>query len=60
MFDYLRQTIGDDNFFSGLRRFYAENKFSCVTEAELIGAFERTGADSNGFFNSFLNGSVIL
>ncbi|MBP5686798.1 MAG: hypothetical protein J6W87_03335, partial [Clostridia bacterium] len=46
MFDYLRQTVGDDRFFSGLKRFYDENRFKIAGEEELIGAFERAGADS--------------
>ena len=60
MFDYLRQTVGEEKFFSGLKRFYDENRFSVATEEELIGAFERAGANSNGFFRSFLDGKVII
>ncbi len=60
MFDYLRQTVGDNKFFSGLKRFYDENRFKIAGEEELIGAFERAGADSNGFFRSFLDGKVII
>ena len=60
MFDYLRQTTGDDLFFAGLKRFYDENAFKTATPESLIGAFERAGANSNGFFESFLSGKVII
>ena len=60
MFDYLRQTVGDDLFFAGLKRFYDENAFKIATPESLIGAFERAGANSNGFFESFLNGKAII
>ena len=60
MFDYLRQTVGDGKFFSGLKRFYDENAFKTATPESLVGAFERAGADSNGFFESFFNGTAII
>lgn len=60
MFDYLRQTVGDDVFFTGLRKFYEENAYRAATPESLIGAFERAGANSNGFFESFLSGKVII
>ncbi len=60
MFDYLRRTVGDEKFFSGLKRFYDENAFKTATPESLVGAFERAGADSNGFFESFFNGTAII
>ncbi|MBR0189869.1 MAG: M1 family metallopeptidase, partial [Clostridia bacterium] len=60
MFDYLRQTVGEERFFAGLKRFYDENAFKTATPESLIGAFERAGADSNGFFESFFQGKVII
>lgn len=60
MFDYLRQTVGDNAFFAGLRRFYDENAYKTATPESLVGAFERAGANSNGFFESFLSGKVII
>lgn len=60
MFDYLRNTIGDESFFKGLKRFYAENAFKTATPDSLVGAFERAGANSNGFFETFFNGKEII
>lgn len=60
MFDYLRQTTGDKTFFAGLKRFYEENEYKTATPESLVGAFERAGANSNGFFESFFSGKVII
>lgn len=60
MYDYLRQTVGDAKFFAGLKRFYEENAYKTATPESLVGAFERAGADSNGFFESFFEGTVII
>ncbi|MBR0190416.1 MAG: M1 family metallopeptidase [Clostridia bacterium] len=60
MYDYLRQTVGDTKFFAGLKRFYDENAFKTATPESLVGAFERAGANSNGFFESFFDGTVII
>lgn len=60
MFDTLRKSVGEDKFFGGLRKYYKENKGKIATPESLIGAFERTGLDVNGFFDSFLSGKAIL
>ncbi|MBP5466395.1 MAG: M1 family metallopeptidase, partial [Clostridia bacterium] len=60
MFDYLRRTVGDGKFFAGLNRFYDENAYKIATPESLVGAFERAGANSNGFFESFFDGKVII
>lgn len=60
MFDCLRQTIGDNDFIIGLRKYYEDYKFKVATPDDLAGAFEKTGADTNGFFKSFYEGKVIL
>ena len=60
MYDYLRQTVGDAKFFAGLKRFYDENAYKTATPESLVGAFERAGANSNGFFQSFFDGTVII
>jgi hypothetical protein len=31
-----------------------------ATPQDLVGAFEKVGADSNGFFNGFFEGKVII
>ena len=60
MYDTLRKTIGDARFFTALRRYYSEYKFRNATPHDLVGAFEKIGADSNGFFQSFFDGKVII
>ena len=60
MFDCLRQTIGDDDFLTGLKKYYEDYKFKEATPDDLAGVFERIGADTNGFFKSFYEGKVIL
>lgn len=60
MYEYLRKTTGDEAFFKGLRRYYENYKFKNATPDDLVGAFEKVGADANGFFESFFNGKVII
>ena len=56
MFDELRKATGKKRFFAGLKKYYAENKFGRVNAENLVGAFERIGVDTAGFFDGFLNG----
>ncbi len=60
MYDYLRTTIGENRFFNSLRKYYNKYKFKNVMPDDLVGAFEKTGADTNGFFNSFFQGKEII
>ena len=60
MFDTLRKGVGDKKFFSALRRYYATNCFGMASVGGLVGAFEKSGVDTYGFFDGFLNGKVIL
>ena len=60
MYDYLRKTIGDGKFFNALEKYYKNYTFKNATPDDLTGAFEKTGAGTNGFFDSFYSGKVIL
>lgn len=60
MYENLRTTIGDETFFKGLRRYYKDCALKNARPEDLVGAFERVGADTNGFFDSFFNGKVII
>ena len=60
MYDYLRTSVGDKVFFKGLKNFYEENAYKTATPSSLVGAFERAGANSNGFFESFFSGKEII
>ena len=60
MYDCLRETVGDNIFFKGLKRYYSEYKFKNADPYDLVGVFEKSGADTNGYFESFFDGKVIL
>lgn len=60
MFDELRKTIGEQKFYASLQRYYKEYKFKNATPDDMVGAFEKCGADANGYFESFFNGRVII
>lgn len=60
MLDTLRKSVGDKKFFTALRRYYKENAYKVASAGDFIGAFEKTGLDVSGFFDSFLNGKAIL
>ena len=60
MYEYLRLTVGDDMFFKGLKKYYADYAFAEAEPQDLVGTFEKCGADTNGFFESFFDGSVII
>ena len=60
MYDYLRETIGDGKFFKGLKKYYETYKFKNAVPDDLVGIYEKLGADSNGFFESFFDGKVII
>lgn len=60
MFDTLRKSVGDKKFFSALKRYYGDSRYAMNGVGELVGAFEKTGLDVSGFFDSFLSGTAIL
>ncbi len=60
MYDNLRKSIGDEKFFSALKRYYNENCFKNASPEHLISAFLKGGANVEGYFNSFFDGKVIL
>ena len=60
MYDYLRTTIGEERFFNSLKKYYKNYMFKNSTPDDLVGAFEKTNADTNGFFKSFFDGKEII
>ncbi|MBE7086858.1 MAG: M1 family metallopeptidase [Clostridiales bacterium] len=60
MYDYLRRTVGDKTFFGGLKKYYTDYAFSNAKPDDLVGTFEKLGAGTNGFFDSFFTGKVII
>lgn len=60
MYDYLRETIGDKRFFKGLKNYYQQYKFKNAAPYDLAGVYEKIGADTNGFFQTFFDGKEII
>ena len=60
MWDTLRKSVGDKKFLEGLQRYYSACRFQTATPHQLIGCFEKTGLDVEGFFDSFLQGKAVL
>ena len=60
MLDTLQKSIGQRRFFAGLKRYVTGYEFCQTGVGELVGAFEKYGADVQGFFDGFLQGKVIL
>jgi aminopeptidase N len=60
MYDYLRKTIGEEKFFKGLKRYYENYCFKNATPYDIVGVYEKVGADVNGFFESFYLGKAVI
>lgn len=60
MYEYLRQTAGDERFFKGLKKYYEKYKFKNVSPYDIVGVFEKIGADTNGYFETFYSGKEII
>lgn len=60
MLDTLRENIGDKRFFVGLKKYRENNEYKLATADDLICAFNQTGINTEGFFNGFIDGKVIL
>ena len=61
MFDSLRELIGDESFFKGLRLYFDQYCYKEATPKNLIACFEKaTNQNLEPFFNSWLNGKVLI
>lgn len=60
MYDNLRTTVGNTRFFNALKRYYEQNKYKNAKPDDLVGAFEKVGAGTNGYFESFFLGKEII
>ena len=56
MLDALRKSVGDEKFFSSMKRYYKANLYKLTGVGDLVGAFEKNSLDVGGFFESFLQG----
>lgn len=60
LFDMLRQSIGDEKFLAGLKKYFAENQGKIASREHLFGCFISGGVDLEGFFNSFIDGKIVI
>lgn len=60
MFDMLRKSVGDEKFVQGLKSYFESNRGKIACADDLCGCFIRCGTDLEGFFNSFLEGKVLI
>lgn len=59
MFDNLRNSIGDEKLFNGLKGYYESNKFKISKKEKFISDLSNyTGADVNAYIEPWLNGSI--
>ena len=60
MFDMLRQSLGDERFFGGLKDYFKASCGKIASPEDLMAAFRGTGVDTDGFFESFTEGKVVI
>ena len=60
MFDMLRQSLGDERFFEGLKDYFKKSCGKIASPEDLMAAFRGTGVDTDGFFESFTEGKVVI
>lgn len=61
LFDSLMENVGEDKFINTLQKYFKDNKYKNATPDDLIGAFEKNlCCDMRGFFDSWLNGNVVI
>lgn len=60
MFDTLRKSVGDKNFFKALKYYYEKNAYSNVKPIAMYESFEKCGVDAVGFFQSFVTGKAVI
>lgn len=59
MFDEIRISLGDDMFFSGLQRYYAENSYKIATKENFINSmYNATNKNIAGIMDPWLNGKI--
>lgn len=60
MFDFLRTSLGDEMFISGLKNYFSKYSGKIASADDLCGSFIAGGTDVEGFFSSFIDGKVII
>ena len=60
LFDTLRNSMGDSKFLAALKKYYADNLYKIAGYSAICEAFKSTGLDAEPFFNSFVEGKIII
>ena len=60
LFDTLRNSVGDEKFVNCLRNYYSAQCGKIAGADDLIAVFVKAGGDTEGLFNSFLQGKIII
>ncbi|MDE7082834.1 MAG: M1 family metallopeptidase [Clostridia bacterium] len=60
LFEMLRNTLGDEKFTLGLRKYFDDSCGKIASSDELIGCFIKSGTDVEGLFASFLEGKILI
>ena len=61
MFDSIRNSVGKKKFLKAMKDLYNDYAFQNITPAMLINSFSNsTGSNLEGFFNSWLEGKVVI
>ncbi len=60
MFDMLRNSVGDDAFFKGLKNYFSDNLCKIASPESLYACFMKFGTDLEGFFGSFTEGKILI
>lgn len=60
LFNMLRSSIGDNKFIAGLKKYYSGNIYKIASYEDLCGCFISAGVDLEGYFNSFVEGKIVI
>ncbi len=60
MFDMLRSSIGDEKFYEGLQDYYKKYLYKTASPEDMFECFIGTGVDLESFFESFIEGKIII
>ena len=60
LFDRVRMVAGERKFFSALKKYFDGYCGKTASTADLIGSFERAGANVEGLFDSFTEGRCVI
>ena len=60
LFETLRNSIGDDKFFGGLKSYFKKFSGKLASDEDLYGCFISGGTDLEGFFSSFVEGKILI